>query len=101
VYGTLQLQARESVWTYLGNASYSLYLTHIFTLNVLLVLWRIYPIQPDLIILIGISVSVLFAWRIHERFEKPIMILSKTYLGPEFLRRLKPLLQRQGSPEAR
>jgi exopolysaccharide production protein ExoZ len=41
VYGTLQLQARESVWTYLGNASYSLYLTHIFTLNVLLVLWRI------------------------------------------------------------
>jgi exopolysaccharide production protein ExoZ len=101
VYGTLQLQARESLWTYLGNASYSLYLTHIFTLNVLLVLWRIYPIQPDLIILIGISVSVLFAWRIHERFEKPIMILSKTYLGPEFLRRLKSLLERQGSPEAR
>jgi exopolysaccharide production protein ExoZ len=88
VYGTLQVQARESVWTYLGNASYSLYLTHIFTLNVLLALYPIYPLQTDLIILILITVSVLFAWRIHELLERPIM----AYLRNDFLKRQKPLL---------
>ena len=77
VYGTSQLQARESVWTYLGDASYSLYLSHIFPLTILLALWMKFPIRPDLIILIGISAALLFAWRIHERIEKPIMAALK------------------------
>jgi exopolysaccharide production protein ExoZ len=77
VYGTLQIKARESVWTYLGDASYSLYLSHIFPLSILLALWMKFPIPPDLIILIGISAALLFAWRIHERVEKPIMAALK------------------------
>ena len=77
VYGTSQLQARESVWTYLGDASYSLYLSHIFPLTILLALWMRFPIPPDLIILIGISAALLFAWRIHERIEKPILVALK------------------------
>jgi hypothetical protein len=32
-----------------------------------------FPMPADLIILTGISASLLFAWRIHERVEKPIM----------------------------
>jgi exopolysaccharide production protein ExoZ len=91
VYGALQIQARESVWTYLGNASYSIYLTHFFTLNVLVALCAIYPLPTDVIILVGIAVSVLFAWRIHERLEKPIM----AYLRNDFLKRQKPLLSRR------
>jgi exopolysaccharide production protein ExoZ len=79
VYGTLQVQARESVWTYLGSASYSMYLTHTFPLTALLALWVIYPIPADLIILIGIGTSLLFSWRVHERFEKPIMTLTTRY----------------------
>jgi exopolysaccharide production protein ExoZ len=73
VYGTLQITMRESVWTYLGDASYSLYLSHFVPLTFLLAFSRIYPIPSDLLILIGIFTSLLFAWRVHERFEKPMM----------------------------
>jgi exopolysaccharide production protein ExoZ len=79
VYGTLQAQVGESVWTYLGNASYSLYLTHLLPLSALFVLWRIHPVPADLIVLIGIAVALLFAWRVHERVEKPIMALSAQF----------------------
>src|SRR5262249_6589648 len=77
VYGTLQARARESVWTYLGDASYSLYLSHSVPLVILSALWMKFPIPPDLIILAGISASLLFAWRMHELFEKPIMAWRK------------------------
>jgi exopolysaccharide production protein ExoZ len=77
VYGTMQIEARQSVWTYLGNASYSLYLTHTLPLTALPALWAIYPVPTDLRILIGIAAALLLAWRVHERFEKPIMTLSK------------------------
>ena len=45
VYGTMQIKARPSVWTYLGDASYTLDLVHTFALAPLLVLWMIYPGQ--------------------------------------------------------
>jgi exopolysaccharide production protein ExoZ len=101
VYGMLQVETKESVWTYLGEASYSLYLTHVFTLNVLLAIWTIYPIPSDPIIFIGISVSLLFAWRIHERVEKPVMMLSKTYLKPGALTRQKISQARRRLSETR
>jgi exopolysaccharide production protein ExoZ len=88
VYGTLQVRARESVWTYLGDASYSLYLSHIYPLTILLALWMKFPIPSDLIILIGISAALLFAWRIHERVEKPIMAALKRRQG---VRRITPI----------
>jgi exopolysaccharide production protein ExoZ len=77
VYGTLQVKARESAWTYLGDASYSLYLSHIFPLTLLLALWLKFPIPPDLIILTGISAALFFNWRFYERVEKPIMAALK------------------------
>lgn len=77
VYGTLQIKARPSVWTYLGDASYSLYLSHTFVIFLLFVFWKKFPMPPDSIILICVAASLLFAWRIHERFEKPIMALFK------------------------
>jgi exopolysaccharide production protein ExoZ len=81
VYGTLQAKVRESVWTYLGNASYSLYLTQILPLSALFVIWRLHPIPADLIVLIGIATALLFAWRVHERVEKPIMTQSTQFGG--------------------
>ena len=82
VYGALQIKARESVWTYLGDASYSLYLSHMFILLLFLqfALWIPFPMPPDLIIFVCLSASLLFAWRIHELFEKPIMALFKRQL---------------------
>jgi exopolysaccharide production protein ExoZ len=77
VYGALQIKARKSVWTYLGDASYSLYLSHSLILLPLLSLWTLFPMPPYLIIPTGISASLIFAWRVHERFEKPILALFK------------------------
>jgi exopolysaccharide production protein ExoZ len=73
VYGAMQIKTRESVWTYLGDASYTLYLVHTFTVSGLLALWMAFPLQPDLIIAATIAASVIFAWRVYERVEKPLL----------------------------
>lgn len=73
VYGALQIKARESVWTYLGDGSYTLYLAHTFVMSGLLALWMAFPLQPDCIIAITMLASVVFAWRVYERVEKPLL----------------------------
>jgi exopolysaccharide production protein ExoZ len=77
VYGSLQIKARKSLWTYLGDTSYSLYLSHAFILGALSGFWQKFPISPDLVIVTSTSAAVLFAWRICELFEKPIMLWFK------------------------
>jgi exopolysaccharide production protein ExoZ len=72
VYGTMQIKAGQSVWTYLGGASYTLYLTHTFAVTPLQVLWMALPIDANLIVLIGVLASVVLAWRVHELVERPI-----------------------------
>jgi exopolysaccharide production protein ExoZ len=73
VYGAMQIKARESVWTYLGDASYTLYLVHTFVVSALLTLWIAVPLQPDLIIAATMAAAVIFAWRVYERVEKPLL----------------------------
>lgn len=73
VYGFMQLHSAPSTWTYLGDASYSLYLSHTFILTPLQALWVKFPIYPDAIIAIGLLLSVIFSWRVHERLERPIL----------------------------
>jgi exopolysaccharide production protein ExoZ len=73
VYGTMQIRTTPSVWTYLGDASYSLYLVHTFMVTPLQALWTKFPIPADAIIAIGLTTSVLFAWRVHELVEKPML----------------------------
>jgi exopolysaccharide production protein ExoZ len=77
VYGVMQIRAKPGLWTYLGDGSYTLYLFHTFPISALLALWAIFPLPPDLIILVGMAASVLLAWRVFERFEKPILRLMK------------------------
>ena len=74
VYGTMQIRAQPSVWTYLGDASYMLYLCHILPVSALLRLWQSYPIPADAIILIGMATSLLLTWRLYEAFERPILL---------------------------
>jgi exopolysaccharide production protein ExoZ len=73
VYGTMQVNAGKSVWTYLGDASYTLYLFHTVPISALLTLWIFYPLPPDIIIAVGVAASLLLSWRIHEKFEKPLL----------------------------
>ena len=73
IYGTMQIRAGRSVWTYLGEASYTLYLVHTFMITPLQGLWTKFPIPADAIIAIGLTTSLLFAWRVHELVEKPML----------------------------
>jgi exopolysaccharide production protein ExoZ len=73
VYGFMQLKTRESVWTRLGDASYSLYLFHPVVLGAMLLLFMQFPIQADAIVFVGMAVSVAFSWRAHVIIEKPIL----------------------------
>jgi exopolysaccharide production protein ExoZ len=79
VYGTMHISAQKSVWTYLGDVSYSLYLVHTFIVSMLLVVWTAFPIQPDLLILLTMFASVAFAWRTYEMVEKPILKALPTH----------------------
>lgn len=73
VYGTMQVKAEKSVWTYLGDSSYTLYVFHTLAISAALALWNVYPMPPDFMILTSVVASVLLSWRIYERFEKPIL----------------------------
>ncbi|MGX7876862.1 hypothetical protein ACVDG5_033115 [Mesorhizobium sp. ORM6] len=72
VFGTMQIDAQPSAWTVLGDASYMLYLIHTLPITLLLMVWTVFPIPPDFIIVIGTATSVLFAWRMYIRFELPL-----------------------------
>ncbi|CAN7626669.1 acyltransferase [Phenylobacterium sp. LjRoot225] len=77
VYGAMQIQAKASVWTYLGDASYTLYLVHTFPVSLLLTLGPVLALPTDMIILLAVAASLLLAWRSYELFEKPILRLLK------------------------
>jgi exopolysaccharide production protein ExoZ len=80
VFGTMQMEARKSLWTYLGDGSYTLYLSHTFVVSPLLNLWAAVPIPSDLIILITIGACLIFSWRLYERVERPLLaFLRKKY----------------------
>lgn len=73
VYGTLQIEAKPSLCAYLGDASYSLYLTHYFVLLALWQFWAIFPMPVDFTITMSVTASILVACVIHERIEKPVL----------------------------
>lgn len=74
VWGTMQLDVRQGLLTYLGEASYALYLTHLPV--VIIVAWalcRFTPAPPDAVVGIAAAASIALAWRVHELFEKPML----------------------------
>ncbi len=76
VLGTIQLDAKPSALTVLGDASYALYLTHGFTATVLIfIMGRLLHLPADLCVLTAVPACLLLAWRVHELVEKPLMAL--------------------------
>jgi len=74
IWGVMQMEARPGLMTYLGDASYSLYLVHSpIMLALVTVLARFAWMPPDLMILIAMGVSILVAWRVYELFERPML----------------------------
>ena len=75
MWGTLQLQAKVGLLTYLGDASYSLYLADLpVVFAVDLVLLRFTPLPADLVILLAIAASLLAAWRVQNSSKNPCSI---------------------------
>jgi exopolysaccharide production protein ExoZ len=78
VYATAQLQLKPGLLTELGAASYAIYLSHALIVSPLQSLWTVYPLPHDVIVLIVVPACILFGWRIHVRFEKPLLaVLTK------------------------
>jgi exopolysaccharide production protein ExoZ len=77
VWGTMQIAAQPSALTYLGDASYSLYLVHPLVMWLMHLGLVVFPVSmsADALILIQMAASVLVAWRFYELFEKPILNL--------------------------
>lgn len=73
VYGTLHIKAKPGRLTYLGGASYSLYLTHPGIVSAIALFWWTPLRQPEIMVAIGMVAAVVLAWRVHERVEKPVL----------------------------
>ncbi len=84
VLGTMQIDAKPSAWTFLGDASYTLYLTHVLPIGLLLLWCSAHPAAPDLIILIGSASAVVFAWRMYVLFEIPLLTRLGRRMGPVY-----------------
>ena len=63
----------------IGDSSYSLYLTHIFTLGLLRVIWtRIFPegngfVQACLFLLVALSACAVVGWLVFQALELPVL----------------------------
>jgi exopolysaccharide production protein ExoZ len=74
VWGTMQIEGRKGVFSYLGDASYALYLVHLpFVLSIVWAACKFTSLPPDAIAILAVVASVLIGWRVHELFEKPIL----------------------------
>lgn len=73
VYGTMHIKARPSVWTDLGDASYSIYLVHLTVLTALLALWRHVEATNAVITFVGMVASLIVAWYVHDLVERPLL----------------------------
>lgn len=67
------------VWQALGDSSYSLYLTHLFTLGVLRLLWtRLFPAQPDAwstaaFMTVSLAACAWAGWFAYRAIELPLL----------------------------
>ena len=73
VFGAMQIDAKPGAWTFLGDASYTLYLSHMLPIQLLLLWWTLHPAAPELIVVTSSLVSVLFAWRMYVVVEIPLL----------------------------
>jgi peptidoglycan/LPS O-acetylase OafA/YrhL len=72
---------RHNLLSALGDASYSLYLTHALTLSALALLWRYYRIDLpwQLFVLAGCSMAIAIAFCTYNFFEVPVTAMLKSH----------------------
>jgi exopolysaccharide production protein ExoZ len=70
-------QWRSALFRALGDSSYSLYLTHIFTLGVLRVVWgqlspEITSVSAWIFLILSLGVSAAVGWVVYKYVEMPL-----------------------------
>lgn len=75
VYGTMQFRLSRGMFSYLGDTSYSLYLTHPLIMGIVAagLRWAPFHVPADLVIVGCMTASVLFGWRTYELVEQPLL----------------------------
>jgi exopolysaccharide production protein ExoZ len=77
IWGALGLRCRPGLLTYLGDASYSIYLCHgPVLIGLLLMLGKLGLLAwlpADAVLMASSAIAVVIAWRIHELVEKPAL----------------------------
>ncbi|HZZ32139.1 MAG TPA: acyltransferase [Phenylobacterium sp.] len=74
VWGALQVEAQKSLFTYLGDTSYALYLVHVPVVVVVVgLLSRHTDLPPDAMTITAAGLSIAAGWRVHESVEKPLL----------------------------
>ena len=91
VYAAVALEHRGAVpasplFSLLGEASYSIYLTNVFVLAALRIMWRALelPVDPAgeiLFLLVGLGVSAAVGTVVHLLYEKPAARMTRRLLG--------------------
>jgi exopolysaccharide production protein ExoZ len=78
---------RSRVLLAIGDASYSIYLTHLFTLGVLRVVWaKAFPESQLMFLVVGMPVCAIVGWMSYRWLETPLL----HWLGGRSRPRLKP-----------
>lgn len=75
VWGAMQISIRPNWLTYMGDASYALYLIHPLVSFVMVAVMALVPLEAsaDAWVVAGIGLSLLAGWQLHERVEKPLL----------------------------
>ncbi|MCE6976821.1 acyltransferase [Pseudomonas frederiksbergensis] len=68
---------RLSAFKYLGDWSYSTYLSHIIVICVMLKAFKTYQLNEPTVLMIVVATTLIFSWASFQFLEKPISILIK------------------------
>jgi exopolysaccharide production protein ExoZ len=74
IWGAMGLNLRPGLFSYLGDASYSVYLIHLPLLRLLIAVGGALSFIPaDLLVIGATAMAVVVGCRIYEGFEKPVL----------------------------
>jgi exopolysaccharide production protein ExoZ len=73
----------------LGDASYSIYLSHLFVVMFLRIVIKGVPLQPDLIILLTLVLSAVVGIGVYRLAEQPMLALGQRSIKGWSLRHMR------------
>ena len=82
----------------LGDASYSIYLSHLFVVMAMLEVVKRMAWDPDLVVLATLAVSALVGIRVYRWVEKPMLTFGQRSIRQWSLQHMRPMAGRARQP---